>query len=61
MPKRTFQPHTLKALKKLGFRARNSTKGGKAVLSRRIAKGRKKLTISDEYRFLQKTPNERIR
>lgn len=61
MPKRTYQPHTLKALKKLGFRARLATKGGKKVLKRRLAKGRKVLTISDEYRAKQKTPNSRVR
>ncbi|QQR93715.1 50S ribosomal protein L34 [bacterium] len=61
MTKRTYQPHTLKALKKLGFRARIATKGGRDVLKRRLAKGRKILTISDEYRLKQKTPNARIK
>lgn len=61
MPKRTYQPHTLKALKKLGFRARLATNGGKKVLKRRLAKGRKVLTVSDEFRTKQKTPNARVR
>ncbi len=61
MPKRTYQPHTLKALKKLGFRARNSTKGGRDVLARRKAKGRVILSRSDEFRLKQKTPNARIK
>jgi large subunit ribosomal protein L34 len=61
MPKRTFQPHTLKALKKVGYRARIATKGGRKVIKRRLAKGRKNLTISDKYRKLLKTPNSRVK
>lgn len=61
MPKRTFQPHTLKALKKFGFRARNSNKKGKQVLKRRLKTGRKYLSQSDKYRLKLKTPNERVK
>ncbi|MDR3243458.1 MAG: 50S ribosomal protein L34 [Elusimicrobiota bacterium] len=42
--KRTFQPNKDRRKKKIGFRARMATPGGRRVLSARRRKGRKVLS-----------------
>ena len=44
MPKRTYQPKKIKRARTHGFRSRMKTSGGRKVIKRRMAKGRKELS-----------------
>ncbi len=46
----TYRPHKAKRIRKCGFRSRLKTRGGRDVIRRRRAQGRKRLALVPSWK-----------
>jgi large subunit ribosomal protein L34 len=56
----TYNPSKIKRIRKFGFRARNSSKGGKLVIKRQRLKGRHAISVSSEFGTTKIEKNKRF-